>query len=222
MEVNGAQLYYEKVGQGPPLLMIHGNGESCEIFRVATDKLKNDFCVYLVDTRAHGKSSGHKNEYHYFEFADDFAQLIEKLNLQKPIVFGFSDGAIIGLLLARDHKNISRLIASGLNTHCEQLMETGVFDAIFAEREQSKDKNFRALMTLMLNEPKISLQSLSNVDIPILLTVGENDVVTFETSEQICKSLPNAKLLLIKNADHSSYVVNNEMIADIIISSMEK
>ena len=56
LEVKGINLYYEKTGQGRPLVMVHGNGESHEIFMEASEVLKESFTCYLPDSRGHGKS----------------------------------------------------------------------------------------------------------------------------------------------------------------------
>ena len=53
------KLYYEKKGEGAPLIMLHGNGESHEIFDEATEVLKRKFTVYAIDSRGHGKRSKH-------------------------------------------------------------------------------------------------------------------------------------------------------------------
>ena len=54
--VNNVELYYEVVGSGAPLVMIHGNGESHEIFREAVQLLSQRFTCYLLDSRGHGQS----------------------------------------------------------------------------------------------------------------------------------------------------------------------
>ena len=87
-------LYYEKTGTGVPLIMLHGNGEDHTIFNKATAVLKKHFTVYAIDTRGHGKSSP-VDELHYEDMANDVYEFICKLNLEKPIVYGFSDGGIL-------------------------------------------------------------------------------------------------------------------------------
>ena len=49
LEVFGASLYYETVGQGPMLLCISGADGSCDIWRNLADGLKNNFAVVLWD-----------------------------------------------------------------------------------------------------------------------------------------------------------------------------
>lgn len=52
--VNNMNLYYEVVGSGTPLVMIHGNGESHDIFDKAVEVLSKHYTCYLPDSRGHG------------------------------------------------------------------------------------------------------------------------------------------------------------------------
>ena len=55
-EVNGIKLFYEKSGEGRPLVMVHGNGEDHTIFDEAVRALKDEYCCYCLDSRCHGQS----------------------------------------------------------------------------------------------------------------------------------------------------------------------
>ena len=73
--VNGIKLHYEKTGSGAPLILLHGNGESHEIFDEAIPLLAPHFTVYAVDTRGHGNSAP-VPEYHYADMAQDVIALV--------------------------------------------------------------------------------------------------------------------------------------------------
>ena len=50
------QLHYVEKGSGPPLLLLHGNGENSDYFCRQIDYFQEAFHVYAPDTRGHGKS----------------------------------------------------------------------------------------------------------------------------------------------------------------------
>ena len=52
-DIRGIRLYYEVIGSGRPMLMLHGNGEDHTIFQEAADVLSRQFACYLIDTRDH-------------------------------------------------------------------------------------------------------------------------------------------------------------------------
>ena len=54
--VNNVKLYYEEYGVGKPIILLHGNQETHEIFDKLIDILKTNYKVYAIDSRCHGKS----------------------------------------------------------------------------------------------------------------------------------------------------------------------
>ena len=64
IQLNGQILYYEKYGEGQPFLLVHGNGETHEIFDVLIPELAEHYTVYAIDSRGHGLSASPK-ELHY-------------------------------------------------------------------------------------------------------------------------------------------------------------
>lgn len=113
INVNGINLYYETCGEGKPLVLLHGNTETHKIFNRAIPLLRERFTVYAIDSRGHGESDKVQT-YHYDDMKEDVRCFIEKLHLEKPVLCGASDGAIIGLLLASEYPALlSALIVCG-------------------------------------------------------------------------------------------------------------
>lgn len=115
INVNNVKLYYEIYGQGKPIILVHGNSETHEIFDVLIENLKENYKVYALDSRCHGKSQN-TNKISYDLMAEDMIEFIKKLNISKPVFYGFSDGGIVGLLIAiKEPKLLSKIIISGAN-----------------------------------------------------------------------------------------------------------
>ena len=116
VETNGTRLYYEMEGSGTPLILLHGNGEDHTIFAPSIRILREHFTVYAIDTRGHGESE-ESDDIHYRTFMEDLRRFIDTLSIRKPIICGFSDGAITALMLAFTYPDIPRsIISSGANT----------------------------------------------------------------------------------------------------------
>lgn len=74
-----------------------------------------NYTVYALDSRCHGKSDN-PDKISYNLMAGDTIAFIKKLKISKPILYGFSDGGIVGLLIAIKEPDIlSNLIISGAN-----------------------------------------------------------------------------------------------------------
>jgi pimeloyl-ACP methyl ester carboxylesterase len=211
IEVNGIQLYYEKTGQGKPVILVHGNSENHGIFDVLTKQLLNEYCVYAVDSRDHGRSSRVK-QLHYDDMAEDIAAFIDKLQLQGAILYGFSDGGIIGLMIASRHPGLlSRLVISGANLNVKGVKP--VFNAItWLVYAITRNKKFK----LMLKEPDIKDEELSKINIPTLVLAGSRDMIKEEHTMHIAEQIPGSTLRLLEGETHSSYVVHSEKLYDII------
>lgn len=201
--INNNDLYYEKIGTGKPLILLHGNEESSEIFFEAVGELKKTNTVYLIDQRHHGKSS--KNgSLTYEDMRDDLKLFILSLGIIKPTIFGFSDGGIVGLMLAiKNEELIDRLVLAGINVNPKGLKFNLRF--IFSIKNFFKPSIF---YKLMLKGPIIKKDDLLKLTCSIKLLYGEKDVISKRHLKLLKKVLPKAQFYYLKNENHYSYVIN--------------
>ncbi len=216
IHINRQILFYEKTGEGPPLLLLHGNGEDHTIFDALTPLLSQTYTVYAIDSRGHGASNP-TEEYSYIDMAEDIAQLITSLEIHAPVLYGFSDGGIIGLLLALHHPGlISRLIISGAN-----LNPRGMKLTFLHKVKQHYKKSGNPLERMMLEEPDIKPSALAQIRIPVLVLAGEHDIIKSAHTKLIAAKLPNAQLAIIPGEDHGSYIIHSDKLYPYIQDFME-
>lgn len=208
--VNGYRLYYEKHGEGRPLILLHGNGEDHTIFDRALPLLETKYCCYLVDSRSHGQSE--EGELHYESMAKDMRCFLDMLDLQDAIFYGYSDGGIIGLLTAAQTQRITTLIVSGANL-TPMGAKLWVRLLIWVQWRRSGDPKLR----LMLDEPYIGDDVLQRITACTLVLAGSRDVIREEETRHIAAMIPGAELLILPGEDHGSYIVHSEKIAKLII-----
>lgn len=217
LDTGKIKLYYEKTGTGTPIIMLHGNGEDHKIFDKAVQILKNHYTVYAIDSRDHGKS-GKVNELHYEDMADDVYDFITLLNLEKPIVYGFSDGGIIALILAVKHQDIlSKIIVSGVNAAPNGLKTIHILTYKISHFFHKNPK-----VKMMLTEPNISDNMLKSIKIPAVITAGSNDMIKQSHMKHIANCIPNSTFTIFKNELHGSYIVNSTKIAEFILKQDNK
>lgn len=210
--VNGIELTYEKTGNGAPLILLHGNGEDHHIFDVITEKLKNDYTVYAVDSRNHGKSTK-TEDYSYETMSEDIYSFIKNLNLGKVYLAGFSDGGIISLILAMNHGECIRKMALlGPNLKPDDFTEES-YRFIKNTYEETKDPLFK----LMLEQPCIELDDIKDVNTPTLVIGAERDIFRSELFAELTNALVNAELMIMEGHEHDSYIVNQDILyADLL------
>lgn len=161
INVNGVSLFYKVSGEGFPLLLLHGNGEDHTIFDKLVTKLSNNYLIYAIDSRNHGQSDK-TNDYSYETMCADIYALILKMKLNKVNILGFSDGAIIGLMLAMKHSEIvNKMALLGINLKPDDFSED-----YYLYIKETYEKTNDPLYKLMLEQPNIELSDVSCVDNP--------------------------------------------------------
>jgi 3-oxoadipate enol-lactonase len=97
-------LYCETIGDGPPLLFVHGFPLSGELWRETAEHLADRWTCIVPDLRGHGRSPATPNMT-IARYADDLAELLDALGETKPVVLvGLSMGGIIAFDFFRRHR----------------------------------------------------------------------------------------------------------------------
>jgi pimeloyl-ACP methyl ester carboxylesterase len=110
--INGNTIYYEVHGTGDPVLFLHGGFSSIELMRPQMNALAATFAVHAPERPGHGRSPDVPRPLSYGQSLADTVAYLDAVHLDRVHVVGFSDGAIIGLLLALHHPDrIQSLVA---------------------------------------------------------------------------------------------------------------
>ena len=211
IKVNDIELYYEVIGKGEPLIMVHGNSEDHTIFDTASEILSNNFTCYLIDSRGHGESTK-TNILDYRIMAEDIYSFTKALNLDGCSYYGHADGGIIGLIVASKYPDLFKnLIISGVNTSPKG-MKRWIYYAF-------KVFNFfhpTARFKLLLEQPNITDDELKQIKSKTLVLAGDHDLVLEDHIKHIASQIPEATLKIIDGESLGSYVVHREKIAHLI------
>jgi len=109
--VNGVELGYQLIGEGDPLILLHGGFGSVEMFGPNVELLAAGRRVIGVDLQSHGRSPAADRPMRFETMADDIAALIRSLGLESAAIMGFSLGGAVGLRTAIQHPDlIERLV----------------------------------------------------------------------------------------------------------------
>lgn len=89
-------LSYDRMGEGPPLLFLHGLFGSKDNWKAIAHAFADRYTCVLVDLRNHGHSF-FDDTHSYQDQAEDVCCLLTHLNLKKPIIIGHSMGGKVAL-----------------------------------------------------------------------------------------------------------------------------
>jgi pimeloyl-ACP methyl ester carboxylesterase len=101
--VNGIDLGYVIVGDGPPVVLLHGGFGTVEMFGPNVELLAAGHRVIGVDLQSHGRSPVADRPMTFELMADDIAALIEELGSEPVAIVGFSLGGGVALRTTIQH-----------------------------------------------------------------------------------------------------------------------
>ncbi len=101
---DGTAIYFESFGKGRPLVFIPGYSGSTEIWMYQIMHLGHAFNCVVYDPRGHGRSDKPIDDYSWQTMAADLNELIEHLQLDDPILVGWSMGGGIAASYALNHR----------------------------------------------------------------------------------------------------------------------
>jgi len=101
VEHDGAHIWYASFGVGPAVILLHGGlGHGGNWGYQVPALLEAGYQAVLIDSRGHGRSSRDEQPYRYDRMAGDVLAVMDRLQLERAALVGWSDGACIALILA--------------------------------------------------------------------------------------------------------------------------
>lgn len=123
LRVRDTDLYYETIGQGDPIVFIHGLGSSSRDWEPQIEFFSQQYQVVVFDVRGHGRSGKPPGPYTIPLFTQDTAELIRSLDIAPAHVVGISMGGMIGFQLALDEPGLVRSLVV-VNSGPEMVVRT--------------------------------------------------------------------------------------------------
>jgi pimeloyl-ACP methyl ester carboxylesterase len=201
--------------------MLHGGGGGIDDLATLRGLLANGRRVIAPDQRGHGRSPGGA-EISYAAQARETAALLDELDVQGADVIGWSDGGIVGLLLARDRPDlVRRLVAVSANAALDSnppALERRVTDQLDATRaadlEMPASRNAlpnaaadwpgtaEQLLQMWRDGPDLQIADLGGLTPSVLYIAADQDIVPSEHTVAMYRATPTARLAIVDGANH--------------------
>lgn len=208
-----------------PIVFLHGNGEEHGIFGTIIDEVcGHGYIAIGIDSRDQGLSTRGTAAFTYEQMAEDTYVVLKRLGVASAHIVGFSDGAILGLLLARDYPDIvASLVSIGANLEPDTLGDmTWLYESIQGNKRWAAEGWEGAVLEdgypvpspteaariaehleLMVDNPHIDPATLEQISIPVVVMAGEYDEIYPEETRRIAEAIPTARLLFIPGCPHN-------------------
>ncbi len=236
LELPRTTLYYDifmpditRKTSNQTLLLLHGFlGTPASDFAEQIPALHQQYTILAPHLHGHGHSS-HRSSYtttYYREDVADIVALLDALNLSRVLVLGFSDGAIVGLLLAALHPERVAAIAIHGAQHLITTRDTAAIRSWLLEKPLSPrwqeqlttlhgDPYWRSLLPLYVRVQEelvdcggvlISDEELASMRCPTLIMHGTHDrVVAVEYASMLSRHISGSQLRLF-DAGHALHL----------------
>jgi len=214
-------LHHEITGDGPDLLLLHGGAGGIADLAELRELIGTGRRVIAPDQRGHGQTPD-PGELSYGAMAADTAALLDKLGVRAASVVGWSDGGIIGLLLARDRPDlVSRVVAVSANASNDT--EPSPFTPEAAEflgritpdylplpqGREAIDPGGAAwpataarLIDMWRAGNDLTLDDLRGLAVPVHYLAADHDIMPLAHTVAMFEATPSAQLAILENADH--------------------
>lgn len=216
-EVNGVSLFYAAEGAGRPVILLHGNGGSHNDLETTHRELAQaGYMVYALDSRGQG-ANPRLDEYHYKDMAADVYEFIKLKGLEKPAVFGFSDGGIIALQLEVMYPGtLGAIVTGGANIFVKDALIPSFAEGFLAQ------PSAEPLVIMLQTEPSMTVEDMRGIACPSLIMSGEHDLIRQEHTLLIGENIPSGRPVIIPDEDHGSYICNSHKLAPLILDFFEE
>ncbi len=168
--------------------------------------------------------------------ARDMIRFIEAVVGGNAHLVGWSDGGIVGLLMAGSRPDLVRqLVAIGTNFDVsgyipgfDQVLELpphspafapfrSAYEAVSPDGPEHWPVVFSKTIDMWRNEPHIPVEELGRIEARILLMVGDDDVCTLEHTAALYGALPSAELAVIPGTSHMAPVEKPDLVNSLIL-----
>lgn len=223
-EVNGLKMYYEVHGIGRPLVLIHGGGSTIEsTFSRLLPAFAMTHRVIAVELQAHGRTRDIDRPLSFEQDADDVAELLRQLEVERADFLGFSNGGTTCLQIAIRHPSVVNRLVLASAAFKRDGLQPGFFDGFKDARLEHMPAPLQAAY-LDVNPDPSGLQAMFDRDVarmagfrdipdvdigaiqaPALVLNGDSDVVRAAHALELSQTLRDARLAILPSG-HGDYM----------------
>jgi pimeloyl-ACP methyl ester carboxylesterase len=231
-DIAGQTVYYEVTGDGDPVVLLHGALGGGDAWQLQTPALvKAGFRVWTPDRSGHGRSADQPGPFSYDAMAEQTAAFLDTVVGTPAHVVGWSDGAVVGALIARHRPElVERLVLIGQYFDPSGEVPGGMLAQFAAMRDTPPDflrdvyaqtspdgvdhfpVVYAKTIDLVQNWTGMPLAELAKIGASTLVLQGDQDEVRLEHSAAVATAIPAARLAVLPGTHalplESPHVVN--------------
>ena len=238
--VNGIDLWHAEFGpaMGKPLILVHGGLANANYFgKVIPYFTRAGYLVIALDSRGHGRSTRSAQPFSYELMESDVIAAMDALHIPKADLIGWSDGGIIGIVMALHHPNrLNHVFAFGANTDPSGLIPDFDKQGLFKQYEDRAGAEYRQLSPtptqyprflaqisqMWATQPHITAAQLQTIHTPITIADGAYDEGIKQSHDQyMAATIPGAHLVILPGVSHFAMLQDPAAFAHAALTALQ-
>lgn len=207
-DAKGVKIHFLIEGTGEPVVLIHGLDSSARVnwqMPGTIDALARDHQVIAIDLPGYGESDKPDDPAAYGEqWVDDVILLLDRLNIRKAHIVGYSMGGMVALKLIAEHPE---RVISGTLGGAGWLRKDSILQKIWA--------HMRSPGARSISELALTADQLKAIRIPVEILVGDRDPMKKLYVEPLESVRSDWRVIEIEGAGHLNCIVKKQFIDEL-------
>lgn len=244
VKANNIELYYEELGEGDPIIFVHGWMEDNSMWNSQIDYFSREHRVIAYDQRGHGRSDKPQKGYSMQTLSDDLYFFAQSLNIERFTLVGHSMGGMTAMVFTLDHpEKVSKLVLIGTDAKSAFSLRIMLWVMMhvlpyntFAEGSDIKyyrptEQMKREAAERALRTPRHAAYEcfkefctkydirdrVSNIKIPTLIIAGNKDNLTpVKLNRYLNKQIEGSKMVIIPDSKHMPMIEKADRVNEIM------
>ncbi len=237
LESGGLTTWYDAQGVGEPLVLLHGGLFTNANWAEQTSDFSAQFRVIAAERRGHGHTPDIEGPLTYDVMAADTIAFLTALGAGPAHVLGWSDGGIVGLLVAMARPDLVRkLVVIGTNYDVAGVVPEAMesfaslqadsddlamlrtaYEAVSPDGPEHWPVVVAKFKEMVATQPTISVEQLGGITASTLVVVGDDDMITLEHTGSLFRAIPNSQLAVVPGTSHFVVMEKPELLNRIVL-----
>ena len=221
IDIDGLAVFYETEGDGETIVLLHGGLADNSTWAAQFSGLSPHRRVVAPERQAQGHTPDRPGPLTYQAMADQTVSFLAALGLGPVDLLGWSDGGMVGTLIAAEHPELVRTLTvtgSGFSSTgyvpgaLEALIglspgddDMVMFAAMYAQASPDGPAHFPEVwekMRTMWAEPFDWTARVQRISPPTLVIVGDDDYISVEHAQEFSLTVAHGQLAVVPGASH--------------------
>jgi pimeloyl-ACP methyl ester carboxylesterase len=241
VKIGELNTWYDEQGAGEPLVLLHGGLSTNETWTGQLPDFGARFRVIAPERRGHGHTPDVEGSLSYDVMADDTISFLEGVVGGPAHLVGWSDGGILGLLVAMARPDLVRkLVAISANFDTSGLVPDAMEDATSMTADSDDLAVFRTayeavspdgpghwpvvfakFQEMVSTQPNITVEQLGRISAPTLVLAGDDDMISLEHTSALFRAIPNSELAVVPGTSHALPMEKPYLVNRIVLDFLE-